>query len=179
MNYNTLSLCAENNNFSSLTEKDHETLKNSKTIMHGFFLFACSEGRLDLAKWLYELSKTEGYNKIPINEPEESPFRSACDNNKLAVAKWLYKLSVTDKDYKRIDIHARDDEVFRITYDLQFYELHDWLNKIHWYEQNNDLEKFDVLEESEQSYSDNKFKIIIPCVICALGLFSFSFSYMF
>jgi hypothetical protein len=53
------------------------------------FKLSCNQGRLEVAKYLYELSKGD----ININEDQNTIFKQSCINGHLEVAKWLYDLS--------------------------------------------------------------------------------------
>lgn len=65
------------------------------------FIFRCSccFGRLRIAKWLYKLG-------VNIDMSINFIFATVCENGHLDVAKWLYKVYV-------IDIHNRHDKPFR------------------------------------------------------------------
>ena len=66
------------------------------------FRYACENGHLDIAQWLYHIKPT-----IDISGDSEYAFRYACQNGHLNVAQWLYKIKHTS------DISAMDEYAFR------------------------------------------------------------------
>ena len=98
------------------------------------FRWSCKNGRLELAKWLIEVSQTKNeYVKtglINIHANMEDSFRWSCRYGHLEVAKWLIELSQTHKEYMKlglINIHAKDDYAFRYSSENGHIEVTTWL----------------------------------------------------
>jgi hypothetical protein len=66
------------------------------------FRWACCNGYLQVAQWLYQIKPT-----LNISAENENAFRMACYNNNLVLALWLYQIKPT------LDISAKNEEVFR------------------------------------------------------------------
>ena len=58
--------------------------------LQSIFIQSCRSGRLEIAKWLYCISQTDGNDKIDIHADNEFAFRLACYGGHLETAKWLY-----------------------------------------------------------------------------------------
>jgi hypothetical protein len=71
-----------------------------KSNENGSFQWSCASGYLEVAKWLYSISRIYAY------DDDDYAFRLSCRNGYLEVAQWLYSIG-------GIDIHARDDYAFR------------------------------------------------------------------
>lgn len=65
------------------------------------FRFACFNGHLELAKWLYSIRPN-----MNISNLDEDPFRIACQRGHLEVIKWLYQIKPT------IDISTGNEYAF-------------------------------------------------------------------
>lgn len=79
------------------------------------FIDACSYNRLEIAKWLLDLSENHGYPKIDIHaklyDIPESAFRYSCGGGHLDVAKWLIELG--ENGYGKINIHEWNENAFK------------------------------------------------------------------
>ena len=62
------------------------------------FRISCSYGKLNVAKWLYNLKK------INLNKHNKYLFNQVCENNHFGVAKCLYKLGILEKKSYMYDI---------------------------------------------------------------------------
>ena len=80
------------------------------------FRESCSEGRIDVAKWLYSLSDVN-------DDAYDIAFKWCCRCDQLEVAKWLYSLNY-------INVHAEDDCAFRWSYYYGKIEVAIWLTEI-------------------------------------------------
>ena len=60
------------------------------------FRCSCQNGHVELAKWLINLSRSDGFTLIDIHADVEYAFRWSCENGHLEVAKWLIELSQSD-----------------------------------------------------------------------------------
>ena len=76
------------------------------------FRCSCQNGHLEVANWLIELSRSDGFTLIDIHADVESAFRWSCRSGHLDVAKWLIELSRSD-GFTLIDIHASDEYAFK------------------------------------------------------------------
>jgi len=74
------------------------------------FELACTYGRLEIAKWLYNLGKQINY-PINIYADNENALKYACENNKLEIAVWLCTL---DNKY-HINIDPTTNKIGHIT----------------------------------------------------------------
>jgi len=74
------------------------------------FDITCTNGHLELAKWLYCLidKNSPNYNKENLHKIHSKAFAHACINSKLEMAKWLFNL-----DDIKPDIHYGVDYIFR------------------------------------------------------------------
>jgi hypothetical protein len=82
------------------------------------FRSSCSNGHLDVSKWLWDIS----YHKINIHSGNEEAFRWSCRRGHLEVAKWLWDIS----DHK-INIHVDNEDVFRSSCNNGHIEVAKWL----------------------------------------------------
>lgn len=77
------------------------------TVIHEYsdslFHDVCSNGHIDIAKWLVELCE-KYQDRINIHAENEQPFRSVCEYGHLDIAKWLIKIG--EETYGRINIDA-------------------------------------------------------------------------
>jgi ankyrin repeat protein len=69
------------------------------------FRYCCIYGKLDLAKWIFELCSNPGYQPINTNDH----FQGTIINDKLEIAMWLIETDIN----KLIDIHVLDELCFR------------------------------------------------------------------
>jgi hypothetical protein len=76
---------------------DIDDIDNIKSNIQHYFLFSCRKGHLDIAEWLYSISKTDMNTKININAKDDFAFRWACLNGHKDVAEWL---SILDSRYQ-------------------------------------------------------------------------------
>ena len=83
------------------------------------FRWACHNGHLNIAQWLYEIKPT-----IDISAFNENAFRWACKNGHLDVTQWLYQIKPT------IDISAENENAFRITCENGHLEVAQWLQTL-------------------------------------------------
>jgi len=77
---------------------------------------SCSNGQLDVAKWLYGLD-----GKINIHVDNENAFCRSCYNGHLEVAKWLYGLD------RKINIHVDNEKAFHLSCKNGFLEVIEYL----------------------------------------------------
>jgi hypothetical protein len=68
---------------------------------------SCLNGHIEMVKFLYELSKTDGNKKIKIDKTFDEVFIEICGNGKTQVVEYLYNLSKTDGNTK-ININIGD-----------------------------------------------------------------------
>ena len=80
------------------------------------FRYACSNGHLEVAKWLLTVK-----SDVNISEYNEHAFRSACHSGHQEIAKWL--LSVKPD----INISANDEHAFRSACHNGHQEIAKWL----------------------------------------------------
>ena len=92
----------------------YEKYKNIN--LNGAFITACSYNKLYVAIWLLSLNK-----KIDLHYESDNAFRSACSLGYLDIAKWL--MSFDDKP----DIHIDNDEVFRNACTDGYINIAKWL----------------------------------------------------
>ena len=83
------------------------------------FRWACLNGHLDIAQWLYKIKPT-----IDISANNEYDFRYACENGHLNVAQWLYQIKPT------IDISAKDENAFRWACEDGHLDIAQWLQTL-------------------------------------------------
>ena len=83
------------------------------------FRFACKNGHINIAQWLYGLE-----DKPNIHIEDEYAFRLACKYGHINIAQWLYGLE--DKP----NIHAVDDEAFRFACKNGHINIAQWLTII-------------------------------------------------
>ena len=83
------------------------------------FRYACYNGHLDLAQWLYKIKPT-----IDISVQNDLAFCWTCNEGHLDLAQWLYKIKPT------IDISAKDEYAFRGACINGHLELAQWLYQI-------------------------------------------------
>lgn len=77
------------------------------------FRECCKHGFLDVAKWLFDLSKNNKIGLINIHICNEETFRWCCYTKHLDVAKWLLDISTENKnELGLINIHAEDEWIF-------------------------------------------------------------------
>jgi hypothetical protein len=63
------------------------------------FRWACADGHLNVAQWLYNISYEKANDKINIRINNDFPFRCACNADHKDIAEWLCTIN---KDYKII-----------------------------------------------------------------------------
>ena len=85
------------------------------------FRWSCSNGKLDVAKWLIELSGQEKYQKININELRMRLGDRKRYNPRDTANFRIYSLN------KKINIHADNDFAFKKSRDHGFTEITNWL----------------------------------------------------
>jgi hypothetical protein len=107
------------------------------------FSVCCQKNFLDVAKYLYEISKKDG-DKINIHYDDDITFKEACTRNHLNVVKWLYEISSMD-DNTKFDIHMSDELPFRTCCHVGNFELAKWLYEKS--KENNDLINIRILND--------------------------------
>jgi len=89
---------------------------NDKIKIHGnnecAFRWSCSEGHIEVAKFLIDLGENHGYNKINIHANNENAFRWTCSEGHIEVAKFLIDLG-ENHGYNKINIHVDEEIAFR------------------------------------------------------------------
>ena len=117
--------------------------------IHGFeesvFRYSCMYGRLEAAKWLYQLG-VETNSPINIHAHNEYAFRNSCSNGYLDVAKWLYQLGMDINS--PIDIHVMKNDAFIMSCVFIHYNVFNWLMSI-----NNRV----IFVHDNDYYCDNNF----------------------
>ena len=56
------------------------------------FRVSCRSGHLDVAQWLYNISKQPPYKMFDIRAYDDQTFEQSCDKGQLNVAQWLASL---------------------------------------------------------------------------------------
>lgn len=87
------------------------------------FRQACSNGHLEVAQWLIQISKERGQD-IDISARDELAFRWACVKGHLVVAKWLLQIKPD------INISVKNDEIFRDVCSLKKLNVAQWLSSL-------------------------------------------------
>jgi len=94
--------------------------ERNKINFHGakewIFRHACSNGKFEMAKWLYSLD-----GKVNIHVRNDYPFRMACSSGNIDLVKWLYDLD------GKIKINVRDEEAFCNACENGHIEIAKWL----------------------------------------------------
>jgi hypothetical protein len=121
MNFHDLSLLIDTNQ--QITDHQMNSIKDKS---QSLFNESCDKGKLETAKWLYDLSKTDGNTKVNINAENDSAFRHSCHYGNSETAKWLYDLSKTDGNTK-VNINAGNDYAFRHSCHYGHSETAKWL----------------------------------------------------
>jgi hypothetical protein len=110
-----------------------------------FFMSSCEEGHLEVAQWLWSISK----ETIDIHVRCEYVFRLSCGYGHLDVAQWLWSIS-----NETIDLHASIELAFRMSCRNGYLEVAQWLSSIYY---RHTIYKID----KKTSYSQNIGEIII------------------
>ena len=77
------------------------------------FVFACSNGHLNIVEYLINLYKTQPiYGIINIHVNDDLPFRVACRKNHMNIIKYLINLYEENTYYGMIDIHIYNEDCF-------------------------------------------------------------------
>jgi hypothetical protein len=80
------------------------------------------KNQLKVAKWLYELSKTNDYEEIYLRGNDDKAFMNACLAGNLEIAKWLYELSNETINVRMLDCIDREDTIFILCCQYSRYE---------------------------------------------------------
>jgi len=88
------------------------------------FRWACKNGYLEVAKWLWQLGN-EISSPINIHAHDEYAFRYACEKGHLEIAQWLHLLG--NKLSSPIDIHAYNEHAFECACEKGHLEIAKWL----------------------------------------------------
>lgn len=89
---------------------------------------SCTNGYLELSKWLYDLVLQETERSIDVNKYDDRLFRWSCRNGHLEISKWLY-----EKSKKRkipINIHSQCDYAFRRSCKNGYLEMAKWIYEL-------------------------------------------------
>ena len=112
------------------------------------FRYSCEYGHIEMAEWLYNLSKTDNNSKVNINADSEYAFRVSCENGHKQIAEWLYNLSKIDNNTK-ININAYSDAAFRYSCAWGKKEVAEWLYNLS--KTDNNI-KVNINEESDYAF---------------------------
>lgn len=104
----------ENNDLQE-AKKIHITHNFKINNLDNKFMYACLNGHIEVAKWLYELG-------VDIHIENDIFFRSSCSSGQIEVAIWLYELGA--------NIHIENDEVFIRSCERGQIEIAKWLYEL-------------------------------------------------
>lgn len=99
--------------YSEDTVDGYEYMRNHESA----FINACSNGHLDIAKWLVQICN------IDININDDEPFCEACFNGHLDIAQWLVEIG-------NVNIHVNNDEPLHHAYENNHTHVVHWLLSI-------------------------------------------------
>ena len=87
------------------------------------FHWACNLGHLEMAQWLFQISKERGHY-INISAINDWVFRVVCGNGHLHVAQWLLQIKPD------INISAKNEEAFRWACFYDYLAVAQWLFQV-------------------------------------------------
>ena len=88
----------DDNNFTDAT-----VCRYKGTDMYEYFLAACRNGHIDIAKWLVTVTETWEYGKIDVHRQLDKVFRLVVQNGHVDVMLWLVDLC-NNRGYGRIKV---------------------------------------------------------------------------
>jgi hypothetical protein len=105
---------------------------------HDLFVTCCHNGFVDLAKIIYDDSKTKNV-KIYLNYDNDNIFRSVCSGGLYQMAIYLYHLSKTD-DNQKININSSNNSSFFNSCKNGKKEIAEWLFELSKEDDNEDID---------------------------------------
>ena len=118
------------------------------------FRYACYNGHINIAQWLYSLE-----DKPNIHAKNEEAFRYACYDGYINIAQWLFGLE--DKP----NIHADDDEAFRFACLNGHINIAQWLVSIcddyHIEIEDGEIKSWKIKNSLQDLYENKEYNKII------------------